>query len=120
MAVDKIFASGKRIGSRYGKRLRHKVAKIESEQRKRHKCPYCRSLAVKRQAAGIWGCKKCNTTFTGRAYTLPKKIIIKQELRKEEIVEHLEAPEEQKATKEEKPQRYKEKKAEEQQEVDYG
>jgi len=59
----------KRFGPRYGRRTKHKFAKIEIEQHKKHKCPYCNKDGVKRVSAGIWECKKCNQKFTGKAYT---------------------------------------------------
>ncbi|MEM2138924.1 MAG: 50S ribosomal protein L37ae, partial [Candidatus Woesearchaeota archaeon] len=34
------------------------------------KCPYCKKQGVKRKASGIWECKKCNSVFTGKAYSL--------------------------------------------------
>ena len=117
MVLEKTVASGKRFGARYGRRIRHKFSKIEAEQRKGHKCPYCHEPRVKRIASGIWNCTKCNTKFTGRAYTIPKKVIIKEEAAKEGIVEIREEKEEKKEAKEEKPQKYKEnKKAEEKKE----
>lgn len=107
MVLDKAVASGKRFGARYGRKVRHKFSRIEAEQRKAHKCPYCHEPKVTRIAVGIWTCKKCNSKFTGRAYTIPKKVIIKKEISKREEVEL----EEEKAEKtEEKPQKYKEKK----------
>ena len=116
MVIDKSVASGKRFGARYGKRLRDKLARIEAEQRKKHKCPYCRTHAVKRVAAGIWGCKKCSSVFTGKAYTIPKKIVIKQELGKEEVVEVTEEEGTPEKVEEEKPQKYKETAPEEKEE----
>lgn len=65
--------STKRFGPRYGYTIKEKYAKVESEQRKLHKCPYCKQLKVKRVAMGIWHCKKCDSKFTGKAYTLDKK-----------------------------------------------
>ena len=50
----------------------------------KHKCPYCKKLAAKRVAKGIFECKKCKAKFTGKAYTIAKKIIIKEEIVKEE------------------------------------
>ncbi len=73
MAKIKGLGSIKRFGSRYGRTVKLKLAKIEKEQRKKHKCPYCNSLQVKRVAVGIWFCKKCKTKFTGKAYTLAKE-----------------------------------------------
>ena len=76
MVLEKTVASGKRFGTRYGRRIRHKFSKIEAEQKKGHKCPYCHEPKVRRVAAGIWNCTKCKSKFTGRAYTIPKKVII--------------------------------------------
>jgi large subunit ribosomal protein L37Ae len=71
--IEKL-GSAKRFGSRYGSKPKHKFAKIEKEQRKKHKCPYCNNFKVKRVASGIWYCKKCNSKFTGKAYTIAKSI----------------------------------------------
>ncbi|MBS3112573.1 50S ribosomal protein L37ae [Candidatus Woesearchaeota archaeon] len=68
--------STKRFGARYGNTIKEKYAKIESEQRRLHKCPYCKQPKAKRLASGIWHCKKCNSKFTGKAYTLSKKAIL--------------------------------------------
>ena len=67
----------KRFGARYGRSLKHEFAAIENEQRKLHKCPYCNREAVKRIAAGIWQCRKCEAKFSGRAYT-PRPIVTAQ------------------------------------------
>jgi large subunit ribosomal protein L37Ae len=61
--------SQKRFGTRYGRKNRLKVARIEKEQRATHPCPYCKYKKVRRIALGIWGCKKCSSRFTGKAYT---------------------------------------------------
>jgi large subunit ribosomal protein L37Ae len=63
----------KRFGARYGRTVKHKVAKIERIMKQKHACPYCSKQQVKRKSAGIWHCKKCNSTFTGRAYTPERK-----------------------------------------------
>jgi len=109
MVLDKTVASGKRFGARYGRRIRHKFSKIEAEQRKGHKCPYCHEPKVKRVSLGIWNCTKCKSKFTGRAYTLPKKVIIQEEASKEKIVK---VTEEKIEKKEEKAEKYKEKRIE--------
>jgi len=70
--------SVKRFGARYGRKLKLKFSKIESEQRKLHKCPYCNKIAVKRISAGIWHCRKCNAKFTGKAYSVSRKITAKE------------------------------------------
>ncbi len=71
--IKKGLGSIKRFGARYGRTVKLKLAKIEKEQKKKHKCPYCNSMQVKRLSAGIWFCKKCKAKFTGKAYTLAKE-----------------------------------------------
>ena len=88
MAKEINIGSVKRLGSRYGKTVREKLGKIELLQKGPHKCPYCHSYKVKRLAVGIWKCKKCNAKFTGKAYSISKKIKTTEEEKK---------PEEQKA-----------------------
>ena len=82
--IEKL-GSAKRFGARYGSKPKHKFAKIEKEQRKKHLCPYWNTLKVKRVAVGIWHCRKCNAKFTGKAYTISKTISF------EEIPEKIEA-----------------------------
>jgi|TARA_Y100000031_G_C8059087_1_gene309756 large subunit ribosomal protein L37Ae len=75
--VDKL-GSAKRFGARYGSKTKHKFAQVEKEQRRKHKCPYCNVIAVKRIAVGIWHCRKCDAKFTGKAYTVSKPIIVSE------------------------------------------
>lgn len=70
--------SVKRFGARYGRKPKLKFSKIETEQRKLHRCPYCSKTAVKRIAAGIWGCNKCSAKFTGKAYSVSRKILVQE------------------------------------------
>ena len=63
-------AAGKTFGVRYGRRNRDKYGALATEARKKHRCPYCAYVQVKRVASsGIWECKKCAAKFTGRAYS---------------------------------------------------
>jgi large subunit ribosomal protein L37Ae len=66
-----------RYGTRYGRRNRNKVALIEVDQKKKHKCPKCGYAKVKRLSAGIWQCSNCKAKFTSRAYTVSKVQTIK-------------------------------------------
>ena len=66
-----------RFGTRYGRTIREHLADIEAGYRGKHKCPYCNYTQVKRVAAGIWSCNKCNAKFTSRAYQLSKPTPIK-------------------------------------------
>jgi large subunit ribosomal protein L37Ae len=93
--VDKL-GSAKRFGARYGSKTKHKFAKIEKEQRKKHKCPYCSAVKVKRVSMGIWHCKRCNAKFTGKAYTISKALIFEKEPKVEENEELIEKEIEQK------------------------
>lgn len=72
--VKKTKSSVKRFGARYGRTIREKVAKIEAILKGKHKCPYCSAMKAKRVASGIWTCKKCNSKFTGSAYSVKRKI----------------------------------------------
>ena len=74
-AIDKL-GSAKRFGARYGTKPKYIFAKIEKEQRRLHKCPYCLAVKVKRAAVGIWQCRKCNIKFTGKAYSIKKTVFI--------------------------------------------
>ena len=78
MKTAENLGSVKRFGARYGRKLKVRFSKIETEQRKLHKCPYCNKIAVKRIAVGIWFCRKCKAKFTGKAYSVEKKIITKE------------------------------------------
>jgi len=79
MVETEKFDSAKKFGVRYGRRLKERFSKIETEQRKKHKCPYCSAIKVKRLALGIWECRKCGAKFTGKAYSIKKKIIAEEE-----------------------------------------
>ena len=79
MPIVEKLGSAKRFGARYGRKSKHKFAKIEKEQRRLHKCPYCNRIPVKRVAMGIWSCRKCNAKFAGKAYSLKKKLIVEEE-----------------------------------------
>ena len=73
----------KRFGPRYGRTPKHKLAKIEIEQRKRHKCPYCLRLGVKRIGFGIWHCVKCDSKFTAGTYVVGKKTVLEEKAEQE-------------------------------------
>jgi len=64
------YGTVKRLGVRYGATIKRRLAVAESEQRKKHKCPYCSSKKVRRLALGIWQCGNCKAKFSGKAYTI--------------------------------------------------
>lgn len=65
--TKKVKISG-RLGPRYGIRIRKGIKNIETVQRAKHECPQCKHIKVKRVAAGIWQCRKCNYKYAGGAY----------------------------------------------------
>ena len=79
MAEEIKVGSTKRFGARYGRKVKRRFGVIEAEQRKLHKCPYCNAFKVKRIVVGIWRCRKCGAKFTGKAYSIGKKITFKEE-----------------------------------------
>lgn len=98
MKKQKTLRSAKRFGSRYGKRVKEKVAAIERVQKAKHKCPYCHYRKVRRLAVGIWQCNNCDSKFTGKAYTIskrktaaifeeesPEEILAEEEMEEEEL-----------------------------------
>ena len=62
--------SAGRFGARYGKRIRAGLVAVESKQRIKQKCPFCKKLGVKRIEKGIWYCKKCGKKFASDTYYL--------------------------------------------------
>jgi large subunit ribosomal protein L37Ae len=66
--MTKKVKSAGRFGSRYGRKIRQRVVDIEQKQKAKHQCPHCNKWSVKRLAAGIFQCKKCDSKFTGKAY----------------------------------------------------
>ncbi|MCK4222674.1 50S ribosomal protein L37ae [Candidatus Bathyarchaeota archaeon] len=60
--------------ARYGTTVRKRFVEVTTESRRRHRCPKCNRLSIKRQSVGIWSCKKCGFTFTGGAYSPSTKL----------------------------------------------
>lgn len=58
------------LGPRYGRKVRQNLSKILLLKNAKQQCPHCRYDGVKRVAAGIWECSKCDKKFTGKAYTI--------------------------------------------------
>ena len=79
MGRKKKIGTAGRFGSRYGKKDRQLVADIEKVQKKRHVCPRCGLLYVKRESTGIWKCKKCGNRFAGMAYYPRSESALKKE-----------------------------------------
>lgn len=72
MTKKQLIGSVKRFGVRYGRRIKRKTAEVEESYKRKQKCPYCNANTAKRVSNGIWECKKCNSKFTAKAYSLSK------------------------------------------------
>jgi len=62
------------FGPRYGTVTRRRYAEIVSGLRRYSECPQCHVMAVRREAVGIWYCKKCGYRFAGGAFTAQTKL----------------------------------------------
>lgn len=120
IAEKKTLGSAKRFGVRYGRTVKEKLYNVEKESRATYKCPYCHKIRVRKESIGIWLCAKCGAKFTGKAYSVPKKIMIKEEELPEEIRQELEVKETETEQEEdtEKGITYSDKKQEENQEIE--
>jgi len=65
--TKKVKASG-RLKVGYGTNTRTKFVAVESKQRKKQTCPFCKNPTAKRKEAGIWDCRKCKKTFANGAF----------------------------------------------------
>lgn len=90
MAKKQGLGSVKRFGARYGRTTKQRLALIEQLQKSPQKCPYCLKSRVKRIATGIFNCVKCNSKFTGKAFTVNTSIIQEQEKVKIPVEEKVE------------------------------
>lgn len=70
MVKTKKIKSAGRFGTRYGKRPKTKLIKVEQKQRVRQKCHFCKRLGVKRLSKGIWNCPKCKKKFASGTFYL--------------------------------------------------
>jgi large subunit ribosomal protein L37Ae len=64
--------SAGRYGARYGRSVRNKITEVESRQRKKQYCIFCKKGVCKRVSKGIWHCDKCNKRFASHVYYLDK------------------------------------------------
>jgi len=57
-----------RFSSRYGVGIRKRVLAVEKKKNAQENCPFCGFAKTKREAAGLFNCRKCGAKFTGGAY----------------------------------------------------
>lgn len=62
------------LKARYGATVRKRYIEVVTESRRRHRCPQCGALAVRRRSVGIWKCSKCSLKYAGGAYTPSTKL----------------------------------------------
>jgi large subunit ribosomal protein L37Ae len=62
--------SAGRYGARYGKRVKANLVSIETKQRVKQGCPFCKKLSAKRVSKGIWHCRSCDKKFASDTYYL--------------------------------------------------
>lgn len=68
MTTKKVGSTGK-FGARYGVSIKKRVLKVNQSMKEQFNCPFCGFSRIKREAAGLFLCKKCGAKFTGGAYT---------------------------------------------------
>ena len=61
-------SSLKGLGARYGIKPRKQYTQVHMTLKSKRKCPDCGSVQFRRQAVGIWSCKKCGFKIAGTAY----------------------------------------------------
>ena len=77
MGRKKKVGSAGRFGSRYGRKIRLRINKLEEMYKKKaYECPSCHKNSLKRNAFGIWVCKNCGKKIAGGAYRPPSKVKI--------------------------------------------
>jgi len=69
MRTRKVKSAG-RFRAGFGLRIKKKLREVESKQRKKQICPYCKKPKVKRISKGIWECSRCNKKFASHTYYL--------------------------------------------------
>lgn len=76
MGNTKKVGSTGRFKGRYGVGIKKRVLKVEEKQNLPKVCPFCSFSKIKRLAAGLYICRKCDNKFTGGAYE-PETLIAK-------------------------------------------
>lgn len=66
MGRTKKIGSAGRFGVRYGRKVKTRIALVEKT--KKFSCPSCKRKVLKREASGIWQCRKCGLKIAGKAY----------------------------------------------------
>ena len=57
-----------RYSARYGVGVKKRVLAVENRAKVPVACPFCGFSRIKREAAGLFNCQKCEAKFTGGAY----------------------------------------------------
>ncbi|PBO81432.1 MAG: 50S ribosomal protein L37ae [Methanobacteriota archaeon] len=70
--TKKVGSTG-RFGPRYGVSVRRRIGTVEKKQKRKHECPSCSKINVKRVSTGIFKCSSCDYQFASGAY-YPTKV----------------------------------------------
>jgi len=68
MTKTKKSKSAARFGAGYGRKLRGKLVEVESKQKRKQICPFCKKPGAKRLSKGIWQCSKCKKKFASDTF----------------------------------------------------
>ena len=84
------------LGVRYGSTVRKRYMRATAGLKKKHRCPQCSFVRVKRVSVGVWKCRKCDYTFAGGAYMPMTKlgVVAKRAAKGAPVEETLKAVEE--------------------------
>lgn len=55
--------------ARFGASNRKLVEKADRSRKARYECPKCHKLKLTRRSMAVWGCRSCDATFAGAAYS---------------------------------------------------
>lgn len=68
MGSTKKVGSTGRFKGRYGVGVKKRVLEVENRMKAKVPCPFCGFEKIKREAAGLFFCRKCGNKFAGGAY----------------------------------------------------
>ncbi|MEM0475402.1 MAG: hypothetical protein QW343_01270 [Candidatus Norongarragalinales archaeon] len=58
----------RKMGSRYGKKIRERARAVAAAKCGKHACPKCGKPKLKREGYAKWCCRSCGSVFAGGAF----------------------------------------------------